>query len=303
MRGENEMYDYAPVSQGPYIPPQQPVPGAINNTPYQGGNAPQPGYQTVPSSFYGIQYVYVADPMTELASSTGVLIKQKPQFMEQFTGCESPNRYFVFSQSPQGGMKLLFKCKEFSGCCMRNCCPAGQREFNMAIKHVASNSVLSSDDFSLPFVNVNKPFKCTCLCLDRPKMQVNFANNQPLGSIKEPFTCCDPQINTFDNTGIMKYVIRADCCQCGLLCRNNFCGKLSSAVFNIYNANNLNSPCGTIIKKGSTSFAELVTSADSYQVNFPQDASPQDKMILIVAGLMIDYQFFEEKASNDNNTD
>jgi hypothetical protein len=240
--------------------------------------------------------------MSELGMSSGVLIKQKPQFLEQFTGCESPNRFYVFSQSPQAGMKLLFKCKEFSGCCMRNCCPASQREFIMSIKHVANNSGLN-DDFSTPFVKVNKPFKCTCFCLDRPKMSINYANGNPLGAIKEPFTCCDPQVNTFDNTGMMKYVIRADCCQCGLLCRNNFCGKLSKAVFNIYKTNELNRPVGSIIKKGSSSFSELITSADSYQVNFPLDATPEDKMILIVAGLMIDYQFFEEKAENNNNSD
>ena len=292
-----EMPDYAPVPQGQYVPPtSQPT---NYSQPLQPGNAPQIGAQP-PSFFYGIQYVFVSDPMSELANSSGVLIKQKPQFMEQFTGCESPNRYFVFSQSPQGGMKLLFKCKEFSGCCMRNCCPANQREFNMSIKHVTTNSSLN-DDFSTPFVKIIKPFKCTCFCLERPKMIVQYANDQPLGSIKEPFTCCDPQINTFDNTGMMKYIIHANCCQCGLICRSNFCGKLSQALFNIYRANNLTSPCGSIIKKASSSFAELITTADNYQINFPPDASPEDKMILIAAGLMIDYQYFEEKAENSNS--
>ena len=63
----------------------------------------------------------------------------------------------------------------------------------------------------------------------------------------------------------------------------------------------MSSPCGSITKKVATA-AELVTSADSYQINFPPDANPQDKLLLIVAGLMIDYQFFEETASsNDNN--
>ena len=38
------------------------------------------------------------------------------------------------------------------------------------------------------------------------------------------------------------------------------------------------------------------------KVNFPVDASPSEKLLLIITGLMIDYQYFEEKAdSNDNN--
>jgi hypothetical protein len=295
-------YGYPPSSPGGYVPPQQA--GGYSQYPAQGyANQPVPQVAAVPAPYFGgLQYVYVADPMTELGLSTGVLIRQEAQFLEQLTGCESPNRYYVFSQSPQAGMKLLFKCKEYSECCMRNCCPANNREFNMAIKHIATAANLD-ENFSTPFIDVRKPCKCTCFCLERPEMLVRFGNQgQTLGRIKQPFTCCDPVFSTYDSTGIVKYTIHGDCCQCGLLCKNNFCGKLSEVTFNIYKGNNIASvPCGSITKKVATA-AELVTSADSYQVNFPPDANPQDKMLLIVAGLMIDYQFFEETASsNDNN--
>ena len=46
----------------------------------------------------------------------------------------------------------------------------------------------------------------------------------------------------------------------------------------------------------------MVTSADSYQVNFPANATPNEKLLLIVTGLMIDYQYFEQKADNDNTS-
>ena len=298
-------YNYPPPSSpGGY--PQPSAPGGYNTVQYppQGyanQPLPQPG-AVPPPRFGGIQYVYVADPMAELAMSTGVLIRQEAQFFEQITGCESPNRYYVFSQSPQGGMKLLFKCKEYSECCMRNCCPAESREFNMAIKHIATSANLD-ENFSAPFINVRKPFKCTCCCLERPEMLVTYGgNNQPLGRIKQPFTCCDPVFTTYDSTGTIRNTIHGDCCQCGLICKNNFCGKLSEVNFNIYEGSNiLTNPVGSIIKRVATA-AELVTSADSYQVNFPPKATPSDKMLLIVAGLMIDYQFFEESSSsNDNN--
>ena len=297
-------YGYPPSSPGGYVPPQQA--GGYSQYPAQGyANQPVQPVAAVPAPYFGgLQYVYVSDPMAELALSTGVLIKQEAQFFEQITGCESPNRYYVFSQSPQAGMKLLFKCKEYSQFCMRNCCPANNREFNMAIKHIATAANLN-EDFSTPYIDVRKPCKCTCLCLERPEMLVNFGNQAPgcLGKIKQPFTCCDPEFTTYDSTGIVKFTIHGDCCQCGLLCNNNFCGKLSDVTFNIHQGNSVNSsPCGSITKKVATA-AELVTSADSYQINFPPSATPQDKMLLIVAGLMIDYQFFEESASqNDNNT-
>ena len=72
---------------------------------------PQQGY---PQQFGGIQYIYVQDPMTELESIPSVLIKQQPELFEALTGCETPNRYDVLGQTPQG-LKFLFRCEENSG--------------------------------------------------------------------------------------------------------------------------------------------------------------------------------------------
>ena len=46
------------------------------------------------------------------------------------------------------------------------------------------------------------------------------------------------------------------------------------------------------------SYAEVITDADSYKVSFPQGASAYDKLLLIVLGLMIDYQYFETNAND-----
>ncbi len=294
-------YQQPPTVQG-YQPPQ--TVGGYSNQPFQAqgyANQPVPQPGVVPY-FGGIQFVYVVDPLAELALSTGVLIRQQVQIGEQITGCESPNRYFVFSQSPQAGMKLLFKCKESSDWCMRNCCSADSREFNMAIKHVTSENILSQD-FARPYLDIRKPFKCTCCCLDRPEMLINFGEDgTTLGRIKQPYTCCDPWFTIYNSTGQKIYTIYGDCCQCGLICKNNFCGKLSEVVFDIHQGDSIHSNrVGSIIKKSATG-AELITSADSYQINFPPQARPEEKLLIIVAGLMIDYQFFEESASsNDNN--
>ena len=44
----------------------------------------------------------------------------------------------------------------------------------------------------------------------------------------------------------------------------------------------------------------MVTDADSYQVNFPQVATPNDKLVIIALALMIDYQFFETTSSDNS---
>ena len=316
------MQGYSPVSNPGYQPPYQQggypqapggyvqapggypqAPGGYGSNPYQAqgyANQPMPPTAMPPVHFAGITYTYVLDPMQELALSPSVLIRQQPQFFEQISGCESPNRYFVFSQSPQTGFKMLFKCKEQSECCQRNCCSASMREFVMDIKHIANAGALN-ENFQNSFVHVNKPFKCTCCCLERPEMIANYsANGELVGKVKQPFSCCDPIFTIYDNAGTMRYFIYADCCQCGLCCSGP-CAKMSEVAFNIYRDANMGQPIGSIVKK-IANFSELITSADSYQVNFPADARPNEKLLLIITGLMIDYQFFEERAGNDDNT-
>ena len=316
------MQGYSPISNPGYQPPYQQggypqapggyvqapggypqAPGGYGSNPYQAqgyANQPMPPTAMPPVHFAGITYTYVLDPMQELALSPSVLIRQQPQFFEQISGCESPNRYFVFSQSPQTGFKMLFKCKEQSECCQRNCCSASMREFVMDIKHIANAGALN-ENFQNSFVHVNKPFKCTCCCLERPEMIANYsANGELVGKVKQPFSCCDPIFTIYDNAGTMRYYIYADCCQCGLCCSGP-CAKMSEVTFNIYRDANMGQPIGSIVKK-IANFSELITSADSYQVNFPADARPNEKLLLIITGLMIDYQFFEERAGNDDNT-
>ena len=316
------MQGYSPVSNPGYQPPYQQggypqapggyvqapggypqAPGGYGSNPYQAqgyANQPMPPTAMPPVHFAGITYTYVLDPMQELALSPSVLIRQQPQFFEQISGCESPNRYFVFSQSPQTGFKMLFKCKEQSECCQRNCCSASMREFVMDIKHIANAGALN-ENFQNSFVHVNKPFKCTCCCLERPEMIANYsANGELVGKVKQPFSCCDPIFTIYDNAGTMRYYIYADCCQCGLCCSGP-CAKMSEVTFNIYRDANMGQPIGSIVKK-IANFSELITSADSYQVNFPADARPNEKLLLIITGLMIDYQYFEERAGNDDNT-
>lgn len=63
------------------------------------------------------------DPLEELKNAKEAIIKQKIEIFEILTGCETANRYYVYVKDPNSGDKnVIFKCKEQSGCCMRNCC-------------------------------------------------------------------------------------------------------------------------------------------------------------------------------------
>ena len=121
------------INPPPVYPPQTSSsipPSSPNSTVYT--NQPIIQMSQVPQFFPGFSYIYVSNPKVELGEATEALIHQKAQFEEQFLGCQFPNRYYVFINSPYyTGKKMLFKCKEESECCQRNCCRAGDREFSM----------------------------------------------------------------------------------------------------------------------------------------------------------------------------
>ena len=251
-----------------------------------------------PQNMGQMQYIYVLDPMIELDNCASVLIKQQPEYFEAITGCETENRYLVFGQSPEG-FKLLFKCKENSSCFMRNCCPSKQREFDMEIDHITPSSINPFAPPTLaPFANAYKPFKCTICCLCRAELFLTSNEGNNLGTVKHVFTLMDPRFDVYDENQQLKYIVTADCCQCGLLCANNFCGKLSEAEFDILEPGN-NQIIGKIVKQSAT-FSEMVTDADSYQIVFPDKSTAKEKLLLLSLGLMIDYQYFETDASSNS---
>ena len=254
------------MPMGPMVPP-----------PYTGPmiNAPQ-------------NFVFVQDPFTEIGQCYGALIRQQPDLLEAVTGCTTRNRYHVFLESPYG-IKYAFKCNEISDTCARCCCSASARPLKIIMRHVISFQEFDTD-LSKIFINIDKPCQCACCCLCRPYMDVVLSdNNQRLGHIREPCTCCDIENQVFDANGNLRYEIHGDCCQLGLCC-GSCVEKLSNIYFEIRQNGNI---VGSI-KKLSANVGEFFTKADSYQITFPPNATPADKLLLIITGLMLDYQNFEK---------
>ena len=288
-----QVYAYDPYNMGSNVP--------IAVTPgYPGQPIPVQAVQMQPMAgqirFGGVSYIITADPMADLEVCQSVIIKQQPEFFEMLTGCETANRYHILANC-NGAFKYLFKCIERSSCCMRACCPSKIREFNMDIFHAISSPI--TGQMTNNFANAFKPLKIPCFCCNRPEILVTLKEgNKYIGKIKHAFTFCDPEFEVYDSQGL-KYFVNADCCQCGLLCANNFCGKLSTATFEIYQPGTSN-VIATISKMSAQSYSEIVTDADSYEVKFPPGATAEDKLLLISLGLMIDYQYFETDSSSNN---
>ena len=244
---------------------------------------------------YGPQaFMYCTDPMTELIGSTGAVIRQEVDMFEVISGCETQNRYNVFLQSPMG-LKYAFRCIERSGCCSRTCCSNNCRSLKLDIRHVASAN--EDPDLSKVFISANKPCACNCCCFCRAHLDIILSdNNLLIGRIREPCTCCDIETEIYDRNNELKYNIIGDCCQFGLCCGSS-AEKMAEIEFRIKSQGQTVG----VMKKLSSTMGEYFSKADSYKITFPNKATAEEKMLLICAGLLIDYQNFEKKETPRKN--
>ena len=304
--------------QGPGVVPPgtYPPPGGV---PPQGAYPPQGTYpppgtvpppttmQTVPVTypsnepiisvnpgalFGGMQFVYVEDPMVELATCPSLLIRQEPEFFAAMTGCEQPNIYHVFGNTAMG-FKYLFKCLERSNCFTRKYLPGSCRPFSLDIIHCNSMDQLGMG-YTTPFATMVKPCTCTICCLCRPEIDVILnSTGQAIGKIKHVCTVCDPIFEVYNGAGL-RFIVTGSCCQCAIIFPSTF-GKCYRGEFDILEGGQ---PVGKITRE-IANMAEMNTDADTYVVNFPPTADANDKLLLIGLTMLLDYQYFETDADTE----
>lgn len=140
--------------------------------------------------------------------------------------------------------------------------------------------------------------------LFRPEMKVYFKqNDQYIGKVVDPFSCCDAVFNMYSANNDLRYGVKTTACQCGICCRNG-CGMCSEVKFPIYNAKNNNwipeNKDGQIKKVIKNFVKEMISDADNFEIIFPTDATPEDKLLMICMTLMIDYRYFEDNGNQNN---
>jgi hypothetical protein len=245
------------------------------------------------------------DPMQQLAESVQCYVRQQYCLFEMMTGCDTANVYDVYSRNQFGQITFLFRCKEESSCCSKVFCSGQDRPLRMNIKHV--QNLMIGDPTMIPnFAYFDKPFKCTCMCFNRPYLEGFYCNNESnprkFGKINFPFTCCDcsPYFETEDLNHNQGFKIYGGCYQCGL-----WCGCCADAKFGIYKSDCSDmveqNQVGTVIKKKGDVLTEMFTKVDNFEIVFPTLCSPEDKLLLIGSTIMLDYLYFEEEQDKNNN--
>lgn len=231
-------------------------------------------------------FIYFSDPLIELSQCSYAIIRQPIECLTYCTECCTDNTYDVFVKTSTQ-LEYAFKCKEKSSCCSRSCCTQGCRGFNIQIIHITSIFELKNN-ISKPFIEINKPYNCECCCANKPNIEVILINlRQSIGTIKANFNMCStPNIEIYNSINCLRYKIVGECCQTGI------CGPIGVKLCDInFKIMKDNFEVGKLTKLGS-SLGKFFSKGDSYQLIFPIDATPEEKMLLIIAGLLIDYLAF-----------
>jgi len=229
----------------------------------------------------------------KLMAVKGVYIRQKFPLLQAVTGCQQRHKHYVYALGPDGKCKKgskMFKCKENSGCCMRQCCTPGCRSFDMDVHH---KDYIDSNLDGKSFLKFERPFKCSFLCCNRPFMAVKLVENGQdvlLGKVVNPFECCDLKLKVFDGTDTLKYTIAGSCCQFGVLCPGPCCQEVK---FNILD--DKAEKVGELKKVKANILQHIIEPTANFTVTFPKNSTASERALLIASALMLDYIYFDQK--------
>jgi hypothetical protein len=228
-----------------------------------------------------------------LAERGGIFIKQKFELLEALSGCEQNNTYYVFPLSKDGEKKgkKLFKAKEKSSFCAKQCMSGDCRPFQVKINLCDDSEELDNE----PFLLLDRPCKCTYYCLNRPEMTVTYVEDGKsdyIGKIKDPWTCFNIINEIYDKDGNMKYKIDGSCLQIGMHCKGPF-DCCETIDFDIKSPSE--EVISTLQKRSPGCVKAALSDADNFALNFPPNASKEDKALLMSSVLFLDFRYFEEK--------
>ncbi|XP_063725716.1 phospholipid scramblase 1-like [Symsagittifera roscoffensis] len=225
--------------------------------------------QGIPGCPPGLEYLTQIDQ---------VLIRQKKDCMEIFTGWEERNRYEIYNSLNQ----QFFFAQEESTCLMRQCC-GPNRGF---ILHI-------TDNYGQEVMRFRREFRCcvgasccadSCNCAF--EVMVETPSGEPLGKVRQGQYCCIPEYKIIDAQGNQILHVQGPLCVCDCC-----------ADFEIQTLDK-SQTIGVVKKKWRGLATEMFTNANSFSINFPMDLDVKAKAVLMGAAFLIDFMFFEQQNNN-----
>mmetsp|Transcript_26201 Transcript_26201/g.43001 ORF Transcript_26201/g.43001 Transcript_26201/m.43001 type:complete len:256 (+) Transcript_26201:153-920(+) len=219
-------------------------------------------------------------------------------WLQECCGCEAKTEFKYFIGDTQ-----VFHSLEDAGCCCRTfCMPC--HPYEMTVKELNTEAEV---------ITVDRPFRCAVGCCKCCCYQEAFikSGGTDLGSVKETCWFCVPSMKVYDHQDELLYIVHAptccggcvvNCCAEGNPCCGKGCCKQS---FRIYpgdaGSTDGDAPyLGVIMKKPKSAMTEIFTDADAFEVDFPKDATNDQKGIIMGVGIFINSVFFEGDSTEDS---
>mmetsp|Transcript_1113 Transcript_1113/g.2416 ORF Transcript_1113/g.2416 Transcript_1113/m.2416 type:complete len:262 (+) Transcript_1113:34-819(+) len=223
----------------------------------------------------------------------GLFIRQKAQWLEEFTGFEQKNRYKMMVKTPgadQAGRdeevrKLpvsLFAFEESTCCCRQFCGP--WREFSMDILDARKEKLLV----------LERPFKCTILCgcclINPQELHVKTAGGMLLGTVRQNFKICNFShwLSVLDAAGNLLYELRIPFCQFGPNC---CCTRWETEILQAGTGQIM----GSIANVWPGCTVRLCSKADNLEISYDRPMPAEHKAILLGAVFLVDMLHHEQR--------
>jgi len=206
-----------------------------------------------------------------------LLVKQKVELLEAFTGFETANKYKVLNSLGQD----VFYAKEDTDCCTRQCC-GPSRPFDMNL----------TDNSGMEAIHLTRPLRCQACCFPccLQEVEVSSPPGSVIGTVEQEWSFIYPRFVIKDQGG--SPVLRIE----GPLCPISCCGDVDFKVVTMEGQE-----VGLITKQWSGLAREAFTDADNFGISFPLDLDVKVKATLLGALFLIDFMYFEQKQNNNNN--
>ncbi|MDA3855144.1 MAG: phospholipid scramblase-related protein [Candidatus Woesearchaeota archaeon] len=189
-----------------------------------------------------------------------LIVKQKFEGLEAFTGIETKNKYQILTE---GGNEVLYAFEE-SNWFMR-----------ILLKKMRSLDITFINPQKETFLKVNKKF-----AFFLPQFDVYDNNKQLIGIVKTRFGLTS-KIEVYDNNNQLIFFTKNEI--------------MHPWTFNIYKSKVMENSIGLISKKWSGVGKEMFTDADNFLIDFDQISDENDKKIILALALIIDLFVFERK--------
>ncbi|XP_050313375.1 phospholipid scramblase 2 isoform X2 [Anthonomus grandis grandis] len=224
--------------------------------------------QGIPNCPPGLEYLTTIDQL---------LVHQKVEMLEAFTGFETKNKFTVKNSL---GQKVYY-AKEDSDCLTRNCC-GPIRPFEMRV----------CDNFGNEVIHLHRPLACDSCCFPccLQSMEVSAPPGTILGTVEQEWSIFCPTYAIKNASG--ETVLRIE----GPCCTTSICGDVEFKIMSCDGSVQV----GKISKQWSGLIREMFTDTDYFGITFPMDLDVRMKAVMLGACFLIDAMFFEKTKSSEN---